>query len=72
MPDSNPGPWTQKSGALPPGLGIRISIHFPSWIRIGIQYADPDPGGKIFKENNRKNARKLVFIVSLFKKNEVN
>ena len=23
-----------------------IRIHFPSWIRIRIQYADPDPGGK--------------------------
>ena len=22
-----------------------IRIHFPSWIRIRIQYADPDPGG---------------------------
>ena len=24
-----------------------ILIHFPSWIRILIQYADPDPGVKI-------------------------
>ena len=30
------------------GLWIRIRIHFISWIRIRIQYADPDPGGKIF------------------------
>ena len=31
------------------GCGSRsawISIHFPSWIRIRIQYADPDPVGK--------------------------
>ena len=34
-----------------PGLWIRISIHFTSWIRIRIQYADLDPGGKIFQIN---------------------
>ena len=27
------------------GLWIRVRIHFTSWIRIRIQYEDPDPGG---------------------------
>ena len=30
-------------GIVIAGLWIRIRIHFPSWIRIHIQYADPDP-----------------------------
>ena len=49
------------------GLWIRIRIHFASWIRICIQYADLDPGEKIcFPNKNSINARKLVKPVSLF------
>ena len=43
-----------------------ICILFRSRIRIHIQYADPDPGGKFFKIKT-KNARKLVIIAILFK-----
>ena len=31
-----------------------IRIHFTSWIRIRIQYVDPDPGGKIFQIKTEK------------------
>ena len=31
-----------------------IRIRFTSWIRIRIQYADPDPGGKIFQIKTEK------------------
>ena len=40
-----------------------LRIHFTSWVRICIQYQDPDPGGKIFKIMT-KNARKLVITAS--------
>ena len=31
-----------------------IRIHVTSWIRIRIQYADPDPGGYILREKREK------------------
>ena len=47
-----------------------IIIHFPSWIRIRIQYADPDPGVENLKKEKKckANGRKVLFYCKILTK----
>ena len=67
----------RSNGSLAEGWGAaRVITESRDWTRISAHFlgsiylqknrvVDPDPGGEKFKNNNRKNAKKLVIIVIL-------
>ena len=49
-------------------MWIRNRFLLPSWIRIRIQYAAPDPGEENFAEKSKKSKEMVAFVILCLKK----